>query len=154
MVQRKIVKIDEDKCTGCGLCIPQCVEGALRIVDGKAKLVSETYCDGLGACLGKCPEDAITIEERESQEFDTEAASKHIAQSAATHHDRNNPSFSASVQVAEPPRSMLHQWPVQLALVSPAHLSLKRQTFYWLLTACLSYLLIFTRDFYRIMLYW
>jgi NAD-dependent dihydropyrimidine dehydrogenase PreA subunit len=125
MAKRKIVKIDEDKCTGCGLCIPRCVEGALRIVDGKAKLVSETYCDGLGACLGKCPEDAITIEERESQEFDIEAASKHIAQSTDTHHVRDNSSPSASVQVAEPPRSMLHQWPVQLALVSPAASFLK-----------------------------
>jgi Pyruvate/2-oxoacid:ferredoxin oxidoreductase delta subunit len=119
MAKRKIVKIDEDKCTGCGICIPRCVEGALRIVNGKAKLVSETYCDGLGACLGKCPEDAITIEERESQEFDIEAANKHIAQSGGAHHDSDNSSPITAVQAAEPSRSMLRQWPVQLALVSP-----------------------------------
>ncbi len=120
MVKRKVVKIDEGKCTGCGLCIPQCVEGALRVVDGKAKLVSETYCDGLGACLGKCPEDAITIEERETQEFDTEAASIHMAQSAGTHHDGDHSSPSVSIPATEPPRFVLHQWPVQLALVSPS----------------------------------
>ena len=65
MVLRKIVHIDEEKCVGCGQCIPQCAEGALRLVNGKAKLVSEVYCDGLGACLGKCPVGAITIDVRE-----------------------------------------------------------------------------------------
>ena len=62
-VLRQIVRIDEEKCDGCGLCVPSCVEGALQIVDGKAKLVSEIYCDGLGACLGECPLGAITVEE-------------------------------------------------------------------------------------------
>jgi len=57
---RKIIKIDEEKCDGCDLCIPACPEGALQIIDGKAKLLSETYCDGLGACLGECPQGAIS----------------------------------------------------------------------------------------------
>lgn len=63
MSKRKIIKIDENKCTGCGLCVPNCAEGALQIVDGKARLVSELLCDGLGGCIGECPEGAITIEE-------------------------------------------------------------------------------------------
>ena len=69
-IVRKIVNIDEAKCNGCGDCIPPCVEGALKIVDGKAKLISEKFCDGLGACLGECPQGAITIEERLADEFD------------------------------------------------------------------------------------
>lgn len=60
---RKIIKIDENKCDGCGLCIPNCAEGVLKIIDGKARLVNDKYCDGLGACIGYCPQDAITVEE-------------------------------------------------------------------------------------------
>lgn len=67
---RNIIKIDEDLCTGCGKCIIGCPEGAIELIDGKAKLVSENYCDGLGACIGQCPEGAITIEKRETQPYD------------------------------------------------------------------------------------
>lgn len=68
-MKRRIIKIDEDKCTGCGECIPDCPEGALQIIDGKARLISDLFCDGLGACIKKCPENAMTIEEREAEEY-------------------------------------------------------------------------------------
>ena len=70
MSKRKIIKIDDKKCNGCGLCIPDCPEGALQMIDGKARLVSDLFCDGLGACIGRCPEGAITIEEREAEKYD------------------------------------------------------------------------------------
>jgi len=129
---RKIIKIDEEKCDGCGLCVPACVEGALQIIDGKAKLVSETYCDGLGACLGDCPQGAITIEEREAEEFDEEATKYHPEQENGATGELPCGCPSAAVrQFArrevtgvfrgdEPPeQSMLRHWPVQLSLVPP-----------------------------------
>ncbi len=69
-MKREIIRIDDEKCNGCGLCVPNCPEGALQIIDGKARLVSDLFCDGLGACIGHCPEGAITIEQREAGEYD------------------------------------------------------------------------------------
>jgi len=128
MAKRNIVKIDEVKCNGCGQCVTACAEGAIAIIDGKARLVSETYCDGLGACLGTCPEDAITIEQRDAAEFDEAATEKHLR----AMHEPPKPapcacpgSMAMSLQakaggagVTGVP-SQLTQWPVQLTLVSP-----------------------------------
>jgi Pyruvate/2-oxoacid:ferredoxin oxidoreductase delta subunit len=77
-MKRNIIIIDEEKCTDCGLCIPNCPEGAIQIIDGKARLMSDLLCDGLGACLGHCPEDAITIEEREAGEYDERKVMENI----------------------------------------------------------------------------
>ena len=130
---RKIIKIDEEKCNGCGVCVPACAEGALEIVDGKAKLISEIYCDGLGACLGECPQGAITIEERQAEDFDEEATKHHIEQKDHAREELPCGCPSATVtqferhEVAAVPvgdsvhhQSMLNHWPVQLALVPPA----------------------------------
>ncbi len=130
---RKIVKIDEERCNGCGACVISCAEGALQIIDGKARLISETYCDGLGACLGKCPQDAIIVEEREAEEFDEEAVAENMsAANAAEEHPFSCPSaaikqFAREGGTATPPvlvadagvESRLTHWPVQLALVPP-----------------------------------
>ena len=132
---RKIVKIDEDKCNGCGACIISCAEGALQIVDGKAKLISETYCDGLGACLGECPQDAITVEEREAEEFDEEAVERHLHEkesaedtlpcgcpsATVTQFERKAEAVVPAEKVPEADyESRLGHWPVQLTLVPPS----------------------------------
>jgi len=127
-VKRSIVKIDEEKCDGCGSCVPSCAEGALQIIDGKAKLVSEVYCDGLGACLGECPRGAITIEERTVEEYDEEATKVHLEEMM----QEEEPAVGcASANVAQfvesgtdgdemvSHRSLLGHWPVQLTLVPP-----------------------------------
>jgi NAD-dependent dihydropyrimidine dehydrogenase PreA subunit len=102
MPVRKIVHINEDLCNGCGACIPKCHEGALQIIDGKAKIVKEMYCDGLGACIGQCPQGAITIIEREADEFDEKAVKDHLAK------------IEVNKEAKKP---QAPQWPVQLKLV-------------------------------------
>lgn len=105
---RRIIKINEEKCNGCGICAAACHEGAIGMVDGKAKLLKDDYCDGLGDCLPACPTGAITFEEREAAPYD-EAAVKARAASAAA--------GTASCSVAPVPVSQLSQWPVQIKLV-------------------------------------
>ena len=117
-MKRKIVRIDSDKCNGCGLCIAACHEGALRLVNGKAVLVSESHCDGLGACLPECPVDAIRIEEREAAAFDETVL--HLSQKVEDAPDRR-PSRSVPVSDADAtPLSELRQWPCQIKLVPVA----------------------------------
>jgi ferredoxin len=139
---RKIVQIDEEKCDGCGLCADACAEGAIQIIDGKARLVSETYCDGLGACIGECPNDAITIIEREADGFDEEAVDRHLEelsmesarQDTQQREEENLPCGCPGSMARELPDtkrahggerdggfadipSRLRNWPVQLRLV-------------------------------------
>jgi ferredoxin len=78
MAKRKIIKINEEKCNGCGDCIPNCPEGALQIIDNKARLISDLFCDGLGACIGHCPVGAITVEEREAEKYDERKVMENI----------------------------------------------------------------------------
>jgi NAD-dependent dihydropyrimidine dehydrogenase PreA subunit len=104
---RDIVRIDEEKCNGCGLCVPACAEGAIKIIDGKAKLIADNLCDGLGACLGHCPQDAIIVEKRNAEAFDEAAVEAHLggpAPAAAAHpvHPPAGGCPSAQVRVVAP----------------------------------------------------
>ena len=142
-MKRNIVSIDEEMCNGCGECIPNCAEGAIKIIDGKARLVDDKFCDGLGACLGHCPQDAIMIIERDAPEFNEEAVKMHLSATEAkpdrvhkgihrgTLHGggprgcpgsmamdfRSEQSSNTGASVRQKPE--LRQWPVQLTLVSP-----------------------------------
>ncbi len=137
--KRNIVKIDREKCNGCGLCVSACAEGAIKMIDGKAELVSDNYCDGLGACLGECPQGAITIEEREADAFDEKAVHEHLKKekiAMVKHETGKVPCSCPGMKVmdfSEPKienrkdrtaeiheeASELRQWPVQLHLVPP-----------------------------------
>lgn len=121
---RRIIKIDEDKCNGCGLCAKACHEGAIGMVNGKAKLLREDYCDGLGDCLPACPTGAITFEEREAPAYDEEAVKKAQAEKAPL--PCGCPGTNSKIIKREPasaveseikPVSRLSQWPVQIKLV-------------------------------------
>jgi NAD-dependent dihydropyrimidine dehydrogenase PreA subunit len=123
---RKIIKIDEELCDGCGLCVPACAEGSIRIVNGKAKLAAENLCDGLGACLGNCPKGALSIEERKADAFDEEAVVEYLASSDARGYipDATVPPAHETRPTLKKKQnmggSMLGHWPVQIHLV-PAH---------------------------------
>lgn len=143
MAKRNVIRIDEEKCDGCGDCVTSCAEGAIAVIEGKARLVSEVYCDGLGACLGHCPQEAITIEEREAADFDEGETRQHLARLRlsqdgaapipviAPHHEcpgsmarslgnrMPSPAMRGPAP-AESSTSELMNWPVQMALVSPA----------------------------------
>lgn len=129
-MKRKIVEIDETKCNGCGLCVPNCAEGALQIINGKAKLVKDIYCDGLGACLGHCPMGAIKIIERDADAFDERAVDERLKKAHAETHaavfsgcpgsrvmdlKRKKPETGAGAKIKL--ESELSQWPIQLMLV-------------------------------------
>ncbi len=142
-MKRKIISIDENKCNGCGLCAEGCHEGAIEMINGKAKLISDEYCDGLGDCLPQCPTGAIEIIERESKEYDEEAVKIRMSQrekeksssqklpcgcpgTMAKKIERktltvpNNASNKLQEKHCETPmESELSQWPVQLKLVNP-----------------------------------
>lgn len=126
---RTIVSIDAEKCDGCGLCAEACAEGAIQMIDGKARLVNESHCDGLGACIGECPQGAVTLEEKHAKPYDDRTAHHH-----KTHkkHAKTEKCSCPSMQIAhfdrkaagaasrcEHSQSMLGHWPVQLALVPP-----------------------------------
>jgi Pyruvate/2-oxoacid:ferredoxin oxidoreductase delta subunit len=141
MALRKVIRIDEEKCDGCGECVTSCAEGAIAVSDGKARLVSDVYCDGLGACLGHCPQGAISFEEREAAAFDEEKTREHLGRlrtpqaalkpipvvevphgcpgSAMRSFGRPAAASPSASVAAAPLPSELGNWPIQLTLVPP-----------------------------------
>ena len=146
-MKRNIIRIDREKCTGCGICVPDCPEGAIQMIDGKAALVSDLFCDGLGACIKQCPEGAISIEEREAEPYDELKVMKNIVKlgeavdylrkygfsvpdlndenkpccpGSAIHDRRNTPKNSNNDSAGDGAavNSELRQWPVQLKLLN------------------------------------
>ena len=132
-MKRKIIEIDETLCNGCGQCVTGCAEGALEIINGKAKVVADHFCDGLGACIGHCPTGALQIIEREAPEFDEKAVEAHLAAMGKTPHAAKHggcpstqamtlsPCQQANVPTAQAASaaSALSHWPVKLRLVPP-----------------------------------
>ena len=136
---RKIIEIDEELCDGCGQCVPDCAEGSLKIIDGKAKLVADKFCDGLGACLGSCPTGALKIVEREAEEFDEVAVEQYLeAEKKAAASTMDCGCASSHIQTLKPmsacqqanipashqsalteAASTLGHWPIQIRLVPP-----------------------------------
>ena len=125
---RKIVRIDEEKCDGCGLCAGACDEGAIQMIDGKARLVNESHCDGLGACIGECPQGAITLEEIHAEPYDEKAAHHKAHKRHADTEKCSCPSMQieqfdrkadGAASRCEHRQSMLAHWPVQMTLVPP-----------------------------------
>ena len=134
-LKRKIIRIDQELCNGCGQCVISCAEGAIQVADGKARIIAEKFCDGLGACLGECPTGALTIEERVADDFDVEAVEKHLASEKEAEKSAEPIPVacgcpSANIRTFAPLKgreagtggsvsSELSHWPVQIRLVPP-----------------------------------
>ena len=143
MGNRQIIRIDQDKCDGCGMCVPSCAEGAIQIVDGKAQLLADRFCDGLGACLGECPQGALIIEEREAEEFVGPAPGAPHPEAPAPAPAPPGEAFvcpgsrmqqfqRGTYEKAPTPggASALGHWPIKLRLVSPRPPSSKGPAFW------------------------
>ena len=124
---RKIIEIDDELCDGCGECVPACAEGAIEVINGKARVVAEKYCDGLGACMGDCPNDALQIVEREAEDFDEEAVEVYLKEKekkqekalpAAGCPSSRTQTFKPTGVKGGGPSNLSH-WPVQIHLIQP-----------------------------------
>ena len=113
---RKIIHINEEKCNGCGACANACHEGAIQMVDGKARLMRDDFCDGLGDCLPACPTNAITFKEREADAYDDDAVKAHLAAKGPEALQKHLDAKKAHAHDGDAPESQLRQWPVQIKL--------------------------------------